>query len=97
MAIKDILLTLTSYPDATPVSVVDRAVSLASVLGAHIAGISCEVHIQVPGSFISFVAASGIAAGEAHRSHDSAQALFAAFEAPRKRRMCCARLSVRRA
>lgn len=81
MSIRDILLTLTSYPEPTPVSVVDRAVSLASALGAHIAAISCEVHIQVPGSFISFGAASGIAAGEAHRSHDSAQALLAAFEA----------------
>lgn len=81
MAIRDILLTLTSYPDATPVSVVDRAVSLATLLGAHIAAISCEVHIQVPGSFISFGAASAIAAGETHRSHDNAEALFAAFEA----------------
>jgi nucleotide-binding universal stress UspA family protein len=81
MAIRDILLTLTSYPDPTPVSVVDRAVSFASVLGAHIAAISCEVHVQLPGSFISFGAASDIAAGEAHRSHDGAQALFAAFEA----------------
>jgi nucleotide-binding universal stress UspA family protein len=85
MAIRDILLTLTSYPDPTPVSVVDRAVSLASVLGAHIAAISCEVHIQVPGSFVSFGVASGIAAGETHRSHDSAQALLAAFEAAAQR------------
>lgn len=81
MAIRDILLTLTSYPDATPVSVVDRAVSFASALGARIAAISCEVHVQVPGSLISFGAAGAIAAGESHRSHDSAQALLAAFEA----------------
>jgi hypothetical protein len=81
MAVRDILLTLTSYPDPTPVSVIDRAVSLATALDAHLAAISCEVHIQVPGSLISFRAASGIAAGEAHRSHDSAQALLAAFEA----------------
>jgi nucleotide-binding universal stress UspA family protein len=81
MAIKDILLTLTSYPDPTPVSVVDRAVSFASALDAHIAAISCEVHIQVSGSLISFGAAGAIAAGEAHRSRDSAQALLAAFEA----------------
>jgi hypothetical protein len=36
MAIRDILLTLTSYPDPTPVSVIDRAVSFASALNAHI-------------------------------------------------------------
>ena len=81
MAIRDILLNLTSYPDPTPVSVIDRAVSLASVLGAHIAAISCEVHIQVPGSFISFGTAEAIAGGEAHRSRDSAKGLLAAFEA----------------
>lgn len=52
MAIRDVLLTLTSYPDPTPVSVIDRAVSLASTLGAHIAAISCEAHVQVPGSFL---------------------------------------------
>lgn len=81
MAIKDILLILTSYPDPTPVSVIDRAVSFASALDAHIAAISCEVHIQVPGSLASFGLAGAIAAGEAHRSHDSAQTLLATFEA----------------
>jgi nucleotide-binding universal stress UspA family protein len=81
MAIRDVLLTLTSYPDPTPVPVINRAVSFASALAAHIAAISCEVHIQVPGSFLSFGTAGAIAAGEAHRSHDSAQALLATFEA----------------
>lgn len=81
MAIRDILLTLTSYPDPTPASVVDRAVSFASSLNARIAAISCEVHIQVPGSLISFGAAGGIAAGESHRSHNRAQALLSTFEA----------------
>ena len=51
MAIRDILLTLTSYPDPTPVSVIDRAVSFASALEAHIAAISCEVRIQSPVAF----------------------------------------------
>ncbi|WP_038378666.1 universal stress protein [Bradyrhizobium elkanii] len=81
MAIRDMLLTLTSYPEPTPASVIDRAVSFASSLGAHIAAICCEVHVQVPGSLISFGAAGAIAASEAHRSRDSAQALLAAFEA----------------
>src|SRR5690242_16504500 len=81
MAIKDILLTLISYPDQTPVAVIDSAVSLASSLGAHIAAISSEVHVQVPGSFISFGIAGGIAAGEAHKSLNNAHALLAAFQA----------------
>jgi nucleotide-binding universal stress UspA family protein len=80
MTIRDVLLTLTSYPDPTPVSVVDSAVSLASILGAHIAAISCEVRVQVPGSFLSFGNAGSIAAGEAHKSQRNAQGLLAAFE-----------------
>jgi len=85
MAIKDILVTLTSYPDATPLWVIDRAVSFASALDAHLAAISCEVHIQVPGSFISFGTAEEIAGGEAHRSHDSAKGPLAAFKAAAQR------------
>lgn len=81
MAIKDVLLTLTSYPDPTPVSVIDRAVSFASALDAHVAAISCDVRVEIPGSFVSFGTAGAIAAHEGHRSHDSAQALLAAFEA----------------
>lgn len=81
MAVKDILLTLTSYPDPTPVAVIDRAVSLASLLGAHIAAISCEVHVQVPGSFLSGPGNVGaIVASEAHRSRRNAQDLLATFE-----------------
>jgi nucleotide-binding universal stress UspA family protein len=85
MAIRDVLLTLTTYPDPTPVSVTDDAVSFASSLGCHIAAIACEVHVQVPGSFVSFGAAGAIAGGAAHRSRDNAQALLAAFEAAAQR------------
>ena len=69
MAIKDILLTLTSYPDPTPVSVIDQAVSAAAALGAHLAAIACEVHVEVPGHFLSGSIASipAIIAGEEAR------------------------------
>ena len=83
MAFKDILLTLTSYPEPTPLSVVDDAVSVASAVGAHIAALSCEIHVEVPGHFISGAAVGlpGIIAGEAARSRKNAQDLLAAFEA----------------
>ena len=82
MALRDVLLTLTSYPDPTPVSVVEDAVSFASSLGCHIAAIACETHVQVPGSFLSGSVANvgGIAASEAHKSLKNAQGLLAAFE-----------------
>ena len=60
---------------------IDRAVSLASLLGAHIAAISCEVHVQVPGSFLSGPGNVGaIVASEAHKSRKNAQDLLATFE-----------------
>jgi nucleotide-binding universal stress UspA family protein len=80
MAIRDILLALPSYPEPTPVSAIGDAVSFASSLGCHITAIACEVHVQVPGSFLSGALVGGIAAGETHRSSKNAQAMLAAFE-----------------
>lgn len=83
MAFNDILVTLTSYPEPTPVSVIDDAVSVAVALGAHIAALSCEVHVEVPGHFISgaVVGLPGVIAGEGAKSRRNAQDLLAAFEA----------------
>lgn len=82
MTIRDVLLTLTSYPEPTPVSVVEDAISFASSLGCHIAAIACETHVQVPGTFLSsgLVSVGGMAANEAHKSLENAQALLAAFD-----------------
>jgi nucleotide-binding universal stress UspA family protein len=80
MAIRDILLALTTYPDPTPVSVVEGAVSFATSVGSHIAAIACEVHVQVPGSFLSGSLVGGLAKHEAHESLKNARALLAAFE-----------------
>lgn len=83
MAFKDILVTLTSYPQPTPVSTVEDAVSVAAALGAHIAALSCEMNVQLPGHFISgsMVGLPGIIAGEAAKSRRNAQDLIAAFDA----------------
>jgi nucleotide-binding universal stress UspA family protein len=83
MAFRDILLALTSYPEPTPVSVVEEAVSAAATLGAHIAALSCEMHVQVPGHFMSgaVVGLPGVIAGEAAKSRANAQDLLAAFDA----------------
>jgi Universal stress protein UspA and related nucleotide-binding proteins len=83
MAFRDVLLTLTSYPEPTPVFVVEDAVAVAAALGAHIAGLSCEMNVQLPGHFISgsMVGLPGIIAGEAAKSRRNAQGLVASFEA----------------
>jgi nucleotide-binding universal stress UspA family protein len=83
MAFKDILLTLTSYPEPTPVSVLEHAVSIAATFDAHLAAVSCKVHVQVPGHFLAGSIANipGIIAGEAEKSRKSARDMLAAFDA----------------
>ena len=81
MPFKDILVALNSYPDPTPVSVVEDAVAVAATLGAHLAAISCETHVQLPGHFISAPMVDGMIAGEVAKSRKSAHELLAAFDA----------------
>jgi nucleotide-binding universal stress UspA family protein len=80
MAIRDVLLTLTTYPDPTPISAIDDAVSFASSLGCHIAAIACEVHVQVPGTFVGGSLVGGMVKHEAHESLNNARTLLTAFE-----------------
>jgi nucleotide-binding universal stress UspA family protein len=83
MAFKDILLTLTSYPDPTPASVAEDAVAIAATFGAHLAAVACEVHVEVPGHFLSGATANipGIIAGETEKSRSNARAMLATFDA----------------
>ncbi|MDO9296425.1 universal stress protein [Bradyrhizobium sp.] len=81
MPFKDILVALNSYPDPTPVSVVEDAVAVAATLGAHLAAIACETHVQLPGHFISAPMVDGMIAGEVAKSRKSAHELLAAFDA----------------
>lgn len=83
MAIKDVLLALTSYPEPTPVSVIDDAVAFASSFGTHIAAIACETRVEIPGTFLSgpLLDVGAIAAAEARKSLKNAQDLLASFEA----------------
>ena len=48
MAVKDVLLALTTYPEPTPVSAVDEAIDFAAAIGARISAIACEVKIRGP-------------------------------------------------
>jgi nucleotide-binding universal stress UspA family protein len=81
MPFKDVLVALNSYPDPTPVSAVDDAVAVAAALGAHLAALSCETRVQMPGHVISAPMVDGIIAGEAAKSRKNAHDLLAAFDA----------------
>jgi nucleotide-binding universal stress UspA family protein len=81
MAFKDILVALNSYPEPTPIVAVERAVSIAAALGAHIAALSWEMRVQLPGHFVSTALLSGVIAGETQKSKENAHQLLAAFAA----------------
>lgn len=82
MEIKDILLALTTYPEATPVSAVDEAVAFAAAVGARISAIACEVKIQAPGNILAgaVLDVAALVAAEAKKSSTNAKTLLTAFQ-----------------
>ena len=82
MAVKDILLALTSYPEPTPVSAVDEAIAFTVALGARISAIACEVKMRVPGSILgsALLDVPAMAAAEAKKSSTNAETLLVAFQ-----------------
>lgn len=82
MEVKDILLALTTYPEATPVSAVDEAVAFAAAVGARISAIACEVKIQAPGNVLAgaVLDVAALVAAEAKKSSTNAKTLLTAFQ-----------------
>ena len=82
MEIKDILLALTTYPEATPVSAVDEAVAFAAAVGARISAIACAVKIQAPGNVLAgaVLDVAALVAAEAKKSATNAKTLLTAFQ-----------------
>jgi nucleotide-binding universal stress UspA family protein len=82
MAFKDVLLALTTYPEATPTSAVEEAVGIAVGLGAKISAIACEAAISAPGNILrgALLDIPAIIAAEAKKSAVNAQALLSAFQ-----------------
>ena len=82
MEVKDILLALTTYPEATPVSAVDEAVAFAAAVGARISAIACEVKIQAPGNVLAgaLLDVAALVAAEAKKSATNAKTLLTAFQ-----------------
>ena len=82
MVFKDLLLTLTTYPEPTAVSALDDAVAVSAALGARISAIACQVKIQVPGSVLGHIIGDvpAMIGAEAKKSAMNAEKLLAAFE-----------------
>lgn len=82
MTIKDILLALTTYPEPTPISVVDEAIAFALALEARISALACEIKIRVPANMLANVLLDIPAwvAVEAKKSSINTKSLLVAFQ-----------------
>lgn len=88
MAFRDILLTLTTYPEPAPVAAIDEAIDFATVVGAKISAVACGVKVRAPGSLLAdaLLDISAMAAAETTKSSANAEALLAAFQDAAERR-----------
>ena len=89
MAFKDLLLSLTTYPDPTARSAVEAAVGYAALLEARITTVALEIEIPMPLGFYAdaLVDLSGLVVAEREKSVRHARDLIEAFttEAGRRR------------
>jgi nucleotide-binding universal stress UspA family protein len=87
MASKDLLLSLTSYPEPTAVSAAEAAIGYAALLDARITAVAFEIEIPMPLGFYAdaLVDLSGLIAAEREKSVRHARALVSAFEAAARR------------
>src|SRR5215469_9277862 len=85
-----------SYPTATAADSIERAVTWATGLGAHIMGVTFELDIRSPvGLYAHPVHISGIFAAERRKSASNARDLVAAFEDICVQRAPVSRMSTR--
>ena len=83
MALRDILLQLTSYPRRTPKNVITAAVELATLFGARITGAICRVDLPDPSNFLArtLTDITDAIAAENGKSRAAADALVSEFRA----------------
>jgi nucleotide-binding universal stress UspA family protein len=81
MNIKDVLLSLTTYPKASSVDAIRWAASFAELLNSRLAAVAAEVKIEVPGTFLgnALMNVSALAGAEMKKSKENAASLLAAF------------------
>lgn len=82
MAIKDILLALTTWPEPTPISAVDEAIAFAVALEARISAIACEVTMPPTGNKLADVLFDfpAVDAAEAKKSSKNAENILVSFQ-----------------
>jgi nucleotide-binding universal stress UspA family protein len=86
-AIKSILFPLASYPSATTSAAVDKVITLASRLDAHLSAVAFEMDVPLPaGVYADIYSLGDIVAAEYQRGSANAYALANEFQAAAKLR-----------
>ena len=87
MALKDILLVLITYPEATSASEVQEAVSFAVSMDARISALACIVKVRAPQHVLAdaFLDIPALVASEMKKSSNVAAEMLAAFEISAKK------------
>lgn len=82
MAFKDLLLQLSSYPDATPPGAIEQAVSFAEAVSSRLSALTFEIDIRVPSNMLAnaLLDIPGMIAAERARSLTNARDLVSLFE-----------------
>jgi nucleotide-binding universal stress UspA family protein len=88
MSIKDALLVLTTYPQATATTAIQYAVTFAEFMNCRMTAFAADLRIEVPRSVFgnSMLNISGMVAAETRKSKDNTLALLAAFNAEAEKR-----------
>src|SRR5262249_1917054 len=103
MAITDILLPLSSYPNPTGTDAIERAVAFARRLDAHVTAVAFGIDIQPAiGIYVAPLGVAASPAGARKKSAENARALLAAVTtladklgvAHEERLMCCRPLDI---
>jgi nucleotide-binding universal stress UspA family protein len=82
MAFKDILLSLTTYPNPTPAFAIEAPIAFAAATGARISAVACEIKFRVPGSVLGnmLLDIPAMVTTEIKKSATSAEELLSAFQ-----------------
>ena len=91
MALKDLLLQLSSYPEPTPKEPIGQAVGFAELLGARLSALTFQIDIHVPSNPLAVTVLdipAMIAAEESKSANNAKDLVNAFFGRSREARRC---------
>lgn len=86
MSMRDVLLQIDSYPEATPPEAIEQAVRLTAAIGGVLSALAVEVDIRAPSNRLAdyLIGLSSLAAEEEQKSRSACQAALEVFSAKAK-------------